>query len=65
MFRFTSPDTDVVRFECSLDNAEFTVCSSPINYRKLSLAWHTFRVRAIDQAGNVDPTPATREWYVR
>jgi probable HAF family extracellular repeat protein len=65
MFRFTSPDTDVVRFECSLDNAEFTVCSSPITYRKLSPAWHTFRVRAIDEAGNVDPTPATREWYVR
>jgi probable HAF family extracellular repeat protein len=65
MFRFSSPDADVVRFECSLDGAEFTECSSPITYRKLSLGWHTIRVRAIDEAGNIDPTPATREWYVR
>jgi hypothetical protein len=65
MFRFSSPDTDVAGFECSLDGAEFTECSSPITYRKLSLDRHTFQVRAIDQAGNVDPTPATREWEVR
>lgn len=64
MFRFSSPDTDVVRFECSLDGAEFTECSSPITYQKLShREWHTFRVRAIDEAGNIDPTPATREWF--
>jgi predicted phage tail protein len=64
-FRFSSPDTDVAGFECSLDGAEFTTCSSPIAYRKLSQRMHTFRVRALDTAGNVDPTPAIRESEVR
>jgi hypothetical protein len=65
MFRFSSLDTDVASFECSLDGAEFTKCSSPITYRKLGFAEHTFRVRAIDTAGNVEPTPAIRKWEVR
>ena len=25
---------------------------------------HTFQVRAVDETGNVDPTPATRTWTV-
>jgi hypothetical protein len=52
-------------FRCSLDGAAFTACSSPRTYTGLSYAWHTFRVRAVDAAGNVDPTPADWTWRIR
>ena len=43
-------------FECKLDKKPWTPCSSPKSYRA-RLGRHTFRVHAIDAAGNVDPTP--------
>lgn len=51
-------------FECSLDGAGFGVCSSPQNYGELSDGDHTFEVRAVNQAGTPDPTPARSEWTV-
>ncbi|HET7053273.1 MAG TPA: hypothetical protein VFI09_05060 [Solirubrobacterales bacterium] len=46
-------------FECSLDGAEFASCpSGGIAYTDLADGTHSFRVRAIDPSGNVDPTPA-------
>ncbi len=51
-------------FEASLDGAAFTPVVSPKTYTGLSAGLHTFRVRAIDAAGNPDPTPATRNWTV-
>lgn len=50
-------------FECKLDAQDFQACSSP---RTVSpgLGSHTFAVRARDEAGNVDPTPATATWEV-
>jgi Big-like domain-containing protein len=51
-------------FECSLDGAAFVACSSPITYSGLAEGAHTFSVRAVDGAGNVDATPATRAWTV-
>ena len=45
------------RFECRLDSATFSACTSPQNL-KLKNGSHTFRVRAIDAAGNVDFSPA-------
>jgi hypothetical protein len=49
-------------FECSLDGAGFRECDSPQLYTDLGAGWHTFKVRAVDSAGNVDPTPAVRRW---
>jgi hypothetical protein len=46
------------RFECKLDAGAFGACSSPLAL-KLKKGRHTFSVRAIDAAGNVDPSPAT------
>ncbi|HZI77272.1 MAG TPA: hypothetical protein VFD73_25180, partial [Gemmatimonadales bacterium] len=40
-------------FECSLDNASYTPCSSPKSYEKLSDGSHTFVVRATDVSGNL------------
>jgi hypothetical protein len=53
-----------VTFECKLDAAPFAVCTSAQSYSGLANGPHTFQVRAIDAAGNVDPTPATYPWTV-
>ena len=52
------------RFECALDGAAFEACSAPKTYGGLAAGAHTFAVRAIDAAGNADPTPATRSWAI-
>ena len=52
-------------FECSLDGGTFGSCGSPQGYSNLSDGAHTFAVRAVDAAGNVDATPASRSWTVR
>jgi Big-like domain-containing protein/galactose oxidase-like protein/Kelch motif protein len=51
-------------FECNLDAAGFNTCTSPKSYVGLSAASHNFQVRAKDQAGNVDPTPASFTWTI-
>jgi hypothetical protein len=64
-FAFGGVDSgSVVGFQCSLDGAAFTPCTS-IHTVKVKKGKHTFAVRAIDQAGNVDPTPATDGWKVK
>jgi hypothetical protein len=52
-------------FECSLDAKEFKPCSSPKKFRSLKRTKHEFAVRAVDAAGNRDPTPADRIWKVK
>jgi MYXO-CTERM domain-containing protein len=61
-FRFSS-EADA-RFECSLDDAPFTPCTSPATYVNLTDGAHAFRVRTRDTAGNVDATPASHTWTV-
>src|SRR6059058_4487039 len=51
-------------FECRVDTAPFAACTSPRTTETLSDGAHRFDVRAIDQAGNVDPAPATRSFTV-
>jgi glucose/arabinose dehydrogenase/PKD repeat protein len=62
-FAFTANEP-ALRFECSLDHGHFGPCSSPRIYRKLKPGRHRFEVRAVDLAGNVDPTPAIRRFNV-
>jgi hypothetical protein len=39
-------------------------CASPLDYGDLGDGSHSFQVRATDQAGNTDSTPASRAWTV-
>jgi uncharacterized delta-60 repeat protein len=52
------------KFQCSLDGAAFTSCSSPNSYSNLIDGSHLFSVRAIDAAGNTDQSPAQRTFTV-
>jgi hypothetical protein len=52
------------RFQCKRDSGEWSLCESPKSYSSLAAGVHTFSVRAIDRAGNIDPTPAARSWTV-
>lgn len=45
-------------FECSMDGAPFTPCTSPSEYNGLLAGPHTFQVRATNPEGDTDPTPA-------
>ncbi len=60
--RYSSRPNSVTTFNCSLDAAAFAACTSPQTYSGLTNGSHTFQVRAVDAAGNVDPTPATYTW---
>ena len=51
-------------FECSLDSSFFELCTSPIIINDLKPGEHTFEVRAIDESGNVDETPAQFRWII-
>jgi hypothetical protein len=66
---FTYTDSQpVTKFQCSLDGGAFVDCGtsrpSTKTYSGLSAGSHTFRVRAEDQAGNVDSTPASRSFKI-
>lgn len=66
--RFTFSGVDdvsgIARFECELDGGGFLPCQNPHEIIDLLLGSHTLRIRAVDGAGNTDPTPATHTWTV-
>ncbi|MBX3010787.1 MAG: Ig-like domain repeat protein [Caldilineaceae bacterium] len=67
-FTFTGSDTGgagLAGFACQLDGGAFAPCSSPQSYSALATGSHSFTVRAVDGAGNVDGTPATYMWVVQ
>ena len=53
------PSGRAVTFECALDGAAFAACTSPATRSRPPTATTRSQVRAIDAAGNADPTPAT------
>ncbi len=62
-FGFSSSESGST-FECSIDGASYSGCTSPKQYSSLANGSHTFRVRATDAAGNTDTSPASRTWKV-
>jgi hypothetical protein len=66
VYTFGSPVAGAV-FECQIDAGGFRPCSSPftVKTRKLPVGKHTLAVRAVQPAGNVDPTPSTFVFKVK
>ena len=62
-FAFTSSEAGS-SFECAIDGAAFSSCSSPLTTTALANGAHSFAVRAVDPAGNRDATPATAAFTV-
>ena len=62
-FAFSSSEPDS-SFECRTDGGTFVGCSSPLTTVSLGAGAHTFQVRATDQAGNTDASPAARSFTV-
>ncbi|WP_374688944.1 ExeM/NucH family extracellular endonuclease [Promineifilum sp.] len=63
-FQYTSTEPGT-NFECQLDNTGWTECDGgQVTYGGQPDGSHTFEVRAIDNAGNTDPTPASYTWVI-
>lgn len=66
-FEFGADEPDV-RYECRLDSTDDTAwapCASPRAYTGLHHGRHSFQVRAIDLAGNVEAPPVVSEFGVK
>jgi hypothetical protein len=51
-------------FQCQVDGGGFSACNSPFTTGALDDGQHTFQVRATDNAGNADTSPASRTFTV-
>lgn len=63
-FAFTA-SPGAAYFECSMDDAAWQQCSSPVTYTGLATGkTHTFRVRGVSAEGLADGSPASRSFGV-
>ena len=51
-------------FQCNVDGGSYDPCTSGSSLTGLADGRHDFAVRAVDAAGNVDPTPAQFAWTI-
>ncbi len=63
-FAFDGAGIAAATFECSLDDAAFTPCESPVVLTGLAPGQHSFSVRS-GLPGGVDATPAAASWIVQ
>jgi hypothetical protein len=62
-FRFSSSEAGST-FQCKLDGKPFKSCRSPFTTKRLNFGNHTFKVRARDKSGKLDPSPASYSFEV-
>lgn len=62
-FTFHSTETNST-FTCELDGAGFINCGSPYSINNLTDGSHTFKVKATDDANNLDLNPAEFIWTI-
>jgi hypothetical protein len=62
-FRFAAGEAGST-FQCKLDSEPFRACRSPFTAARLSPGRHTFRVRARDDSGRPDRSPAAYSFTV-
>jgi hypothetical protein len=62
-FRFAATESDST-FRCRLDSGAFNPCGSPKTLGHTGEGKHTFTVFAVDAAGNVDFSPASRTFTI-
>lgn len=60
-FDSTEPGSD---FRCKVDRKPYKACVSPLRLRRLDPGKHTVLVKAVDAAGNQDPTASVARWRV-
>ncbi len=63
VYKFRS-DEPGSTFECKIDKKPFKSCTSPKRLKRLDEGSHSFKVRAIDEAGNVDKSADTDRFKV-
>ncbi len=63
-FTFSST-TSGATFQCALDGAAWSACTSPKAYTGLAAGSHTFTARAVNSSGVVDPAPPSRTWTIQ
>ena len=63
-FTFHGTPGDTAKLQCRLDSGDFADCTSPKAFSGLSGGAHSVAFRAVDAAGNVDASPATRSFTV-
>lgn len=61
IFMFTATEAGST-FQCSFNNTSFAACTSPHLVDVFGSHPQKFSVRAVDGAGNIDPTPAVYTW---
>jgi hypothetical protein len=62
-FRFAADEAGA-GFECRIDARAFRPCRSRFTTRRLAVGHHAFKVRAVDDSGQTDPSPATCSFTV-
>jgi hypothetical protein len=62
-FRFSSNEAGST-FQCKLDGKAYKGCRSPFTAKRLGFGPHTFKVRARDKSGKLDPSPASYSFKV-
>ena len=67
-FSFSGTDdtsaAGALTFECAIDGGPYGACSSIKTYSGLAVGAHSFAVRATDEAGNYDASPAQYGWQI-